>query len=143
MITHHLRKNSDGKSPDFNDLRGSSVLFGRVDTAILITPELNNQIIIDFKCRNCARPPKIIAGFDENLVLKFIKEAGARKITDEHILEVMKETPQTTIKELAERLAEKCDCKEGTAKNRIRDAIKRRIIRKEGNTKNATIFLPN
>jgi|GEM_PF-2964097 hypothetical protein len=143
IISHHLRKNSDGRSPDFNSLRGSSVLFGRVDTAILIAPDLNGQIIVDFKTRNCVRPPKIIAGFDENLSLKYIKEAGTRKVTDEAIFELMKTTPETTIKNLAERLAQKCDCKKGTAENHIRNAIKKGKLNKTGETSNAIINLPN
>jgi len=141
IISHHLRKSAEGGSPDFNSLRGSSVLFGKVDTAIIIAPELNGQITVDFKTRNCARPAKIIAGYDEALILKFIKEAGARKITDQNILEALRETPETSVKGLSERLAEKYDCKPATVKTHIRELIEAGKIKKQGETKNAKISL--
>jgi hypothetical protein len=141
IISHHLRKSAEGGSPDFNSLRGSSVLFGKVDTAIIIAPELNGQITVDFKTRNCARPPKVIASFEDDLTLKFIKEAGARKITDQNILDAFKETPETSIKDLAEQLAEKYDCKPTTVKAHIRELIAAGAIKKQGKTKNATIQL--
>jgi AAA domain/Primase C terminal 1 (PriCT-1) len=142
IISHHLRKGAEGGSPDFNSLRGSGVLMGRVDTAILIAPDLNGQLIVDFKTRNCVRPAKIIAGYDEALALKFIKEAGARKVTDEAVLELMKATPETTIKDLSERICEACDCKPGTARKHITGAIKAGKLKKEGTTTDAIITLP-
>jgi hypothetical protein len=142
ILTHHLRKPSrDGGGSDFNALRGSSVLFGRIDTGILILPELDGQIKVDFICRNAGKPEKIIASFDENLVIKYIKQAGAKKVHDAMILDLLKEGGKVRIKEVAAKVAAAADCRETTAKEHIRTLIEAGRIKKEGMTKNATIEL--
>lgn len=142
VLVHHFRKPSKDGGDNFNLIRGSSVIFGKVDAAISLSPLVDNQVIMDFACRNIAKPDKFIATIDENLVFHYLKPFGMAKVKESHIIDALGKE-KMLMKELADKVSDQCECKPGTVKRHITEMINKGKLIKEGTTKNATVRLPD
>lgn len=142
ILVHHLRKPNNKGGDSFAQIRGSSVIHGKLDAGINITTLVDGQVALDFTCRNILKPDKFIATVDENLIFRYYKEFGSAKVKDSHIIDILKDKGETLIQDLADEVSETCECTPETAGRHITRMIKTKTLIKIGGTRNARVKLP-
>ena len=142
ILVHHLRKPNKDGGDSFAQIRGSSVIYGKLDAGIHISPLVDGQVVLDFATRNIAKPDKFIATIDENLIFHYCKEFGATKVKDSHITEALQGKGEIPIKALADEISEICECRPETVSKHITRMIKSGLLTKSGGTRNASVKLP-
>lgn len=142
ILVHHLRKPNNNGGDSFSQIRGSSVVYGKLDAGIHISPFVDGQVVLDFTCRNISKPEKFIATIDENLIFRYSKEFGASKVKDSHIIEALKNKGEIPMQELKDTVSEVCECEPETVRKHITRMIKAGTLIKSGGTRNATVKLP-